>query len=365
VVPNPAATTEVRAAFAGRLRSANGKKWPGLASQVKAGDLLGRLEVRGPADRLDLQSKLTEARVKMDGTRKLVIIQKERVKRFESAPASFARSELDTALRDLVDAEIQLATAEAACKQWQDALTALDQAGDLKHITWTMPVTAPADGEITELAVQPEMLIEAGGLIARVVDFRKVLVRVDVPVSLLTPPPKTLDLFVLPATPPAFEGPTNRPEAPPTPAAAPAELVGMAAQTDPTLQAAGYLYHIHDDAKEPGGLALHLWRPGLFVKAYLGVNAAKPVSGLAVPRSAVLFHQGRALVYRRVYPPDPPERGKPPAKFHKFERVEVNVLGRDGDTWIVAGALVDGDLIVTEGAIRLLSMEFRSDVDND
>jgi hypothetical protein len=367
VVANPSATSEVRAAFAGRLRPANGKKWPGLAAHVKAGDVLGLLEVRGPQDRLDLQSKLTEAKARLEGTRKLLSIQQERVDRFKAAPSSFARSELDAALVALAEAETQLSTSEAAVKLWQEALTALDQAGDLKQVTWTMPVTAPGDGEVTELLARPDMVLESGGLIARVVDFGKVLVRVDIPLNLRTTPLPTLELFVLPALPPAFEGPTNQPEPPTTPQAVPTELVGISPQVDPTLQATGYLYKLASGAgKEPGGLDLALWRPGLFVKGYLPINAAKPVSGFAVPRSALLFHQGRALIYRRVYPSEPPQPG-PPAKFHTFRRVEVNVLGRDGDTWIVTAGLdlTAGDLVVTEGALLLLSEEFRSTVDND
>jgi hypothetical protein len=364
VVPNPGAATEIRAAFAGRLRGIDGKEWPALAKPVQPGEVFGHLEVRGPPDRLELVSKLSEAKHKLEGARKLLTIQQERVERFKSYEKSFARSELDAALVALAEATVLLSTAEASSKLWQDALTTLDKAGDLKDVTWTVPLAAPARGEITELVARPDMLVEAGGLIARVVDFHKVLVRVDIPLNLQTLPPGTLDLFVLPATPPAFEGPTNRPEAPAAAPTVAAEWVGIASQVDPTLQATGYLYKVNDSAaKEPGGLALDLWRPGLFVKAYLRVNAAKPVWAFEVPRSALLFHQGRALVY--VYLPELPEPGKPPPKFHSYKRVEVNILGREGDSWIITGELVEGDLVVTEGALLLLSEEFRADVDND
>jgi multidrug efflux pump subunit AcrA (membrane-fusion protein) len=354
VVPNPRATTEVRAAFAGRLRSANGGKWPVLASTVKAGDLLGQLEVRvGPQDRLDLQAKLNEARLKQEGARKVVLIQQDRVKRFQSAPQSLARSELDAALVALAEAETQYTTTEATVKLYQDALTALEQPIDPKQATWVVPVVAPADGEITELAGRPEMIVEAGSLIAKVVDFRKTLVRVDIPLKLLmSAPPKTLNLTVLPPTPPAFEGPTNRPEPPEAARGVPAELVGVAGQVDPALQAAGYLYEVTETAGVAPGVATDLWRPGLFVKAQLDVNAAKPISAVAVPKSALLYHQGRALVYIDK-------------SGYRYERKEVKVLGRDGNYWILeAGRLDADDLVVTEGALALLSEEFRADVDD-
>jgi multidrug efflux pump subunit AcrA (membrane-fusion protein) len=206
------------------------------------------------------------------------------------------------------------------------------------------------------------MMVESGALIAKVVDFRQVLVRVDIPLK--AAPPKTLKLYVLPPTPPAFEGPANRSEPPEPGPGAPAELTGVAAQVDPALQATGYLYKLDQTAEEaPGGLATNLWRPGLFVKAYLDVNAAKPFSGLAVPRSALLFHQGRVWIYVELRQKLQPGQ-KPQAR--EYKRVEVNVLGREGNTWIVtADDLNSGDLLVTEGALFMLSEEFRQEADND
>jgi hypothetical protein len=350
VVPNPRATTEARAAFAGKLRAPAGGKWPNLAAHVKAGEVLAYLEVRlGPQDRLDLQAKLGEAKIRQDGAAKVVQIHKERVKRLETAPQTLVRSDLDAALVALADAETQLATSSASVKLYQDALAALDQPGDPKQTAWSVPVNAPADGEITELAAQPDTVVEAGGLVARVVDFRKALVRVDIPANLLTgPPPTSLKLFVLPAPGPAFEGPNNRTEPAEPPKAVTATRVGVAPQVDPALQAAGYLFEVtgSDDS------AAAQWRPGLFVKAYLPVNDAKPIPAVAVPKGALLYHQGRALVYVRL-------------SGNRFKRAEVTVLGRDGDWWVLSAGVDADDQVVTAGALALLSAEFRADVDND
>src|SRR5438270_13425920 len=64
VVPNPRATSDVRAAFAGTVRA--GPDGVGLTpgAWVKAGETLGWLDVRvGPQERLDLLTRLNEARL--------------------------------------------------------------------------------------------------------------------------------------------------------------------------------------------------------------------------------------------------------------------------------------------------------------
>jgi hypothetical protein len=353
VVPNPRATTEVRSAFAGRLKVANGGKWPALAGVVKAGEVLGQLEVRvGPQDRLDLQAKLNEARLKHDGAAKVVQLQQDKVKRFQSAPTSLARTELDSALVALAEAETQLAIAASALTLYQDALAALDLRGESRQLTWTVPLTAPADGEVIELLGRPEMLVESGALIAKVVDFRRSLVRIDIPLNLMTAaPPKTLRLFVLPPLAPALEGPTNRPEPPEPQEGTPADLVGVAAQVDPALQSAGYLYEVTASPTASTSPPITLWRPGLFVKSRVAASAARPVTAVAVPRAALLYHQGRALVYIQL-------------SGDRYQRREVTVLGRDGDSWILGSGVDADDSVVTEGALALLSEEFRADVDD-
>jgi hypothetical protein len=80
---------------------------------------------------------------------------------------------------------------------------------------------------------------------------------------------------------------------------------------------------------------------------------------VSVPVGAVLFHQGRALVYVRVGP-------------GAYERREVRPLGRERETWVLAArqtsdptGLEPGEVVVQRGAQVLLSEEFRSDVDAD
>ena len=64
-----------------------------------------------------------------------------------------------------------------------------------------------------------------------------------------------------------------------------------------------------------------VWRPGLQVKAELRPESARAQPAVAVSVSAVLFHEGRSLVYVRV-------------DDDQYQRREVRLLGRDGDNWI-------------------------------
>jgi hypothetical protein len=70
-----------------------------------------------------------------------------------------------------------------------------------------------------------------------------------------------------------------------------------------------------------------------------------------VPRSAVLFHLGRAWVYVTVGP-------------GRYERCEVQLLGQEADRWILTGVAAN-DPVVWKQAQVLLSEEFRGDIDND
>src|SRR5207253_79927 len=111
VVPNPRVTTEVRAAFAGTLRAAAESDWPAPAERVRAGQVLGWLDIRvGPQERLDLHAKLSEARLKQLGAEEVLKIQQERVERLKpsSRSAVIVQSELDEALVKLTEARTQL-----------------------------------------------------------------------------------------------------------------------------------------------------------------------------------------------------------------------------------------------------------------
>jgi hypothetical protein len=345
VVPNPRATVEIRAPFAGTLQTTTGREWPALGNSVKAGQPLGRLDIRvGPQERLDLGIKLNEARITERGAEEVFAIRQERLSRLQSAGVSISRSERDEALVQFTEAKTQLAKAREAVRQWQDALDQVNRQGDRKDALWSQSLTAPAEGQITELAARPGMAVEPGGLILRLVDFRRPLVRLDIPLS--AGPPASVELGVVSAGAPSLEGPSNRPEPEKHAALVPAVLVGAAPQVETASQLAGYWYEV-DTTKNPV-----MWRPGLFVKAHVKVPDSVPQPAIVVPEAALLYHQGRALVYVCVGP-------------GRYERREVQVLGRDGDRWLLAGGVAADERVVSQRAQVLLSEEFRGEADND
>jgi hypothetical protein len=364
VVPNPRATAEVRVAFAGTLRAVPDGAWPALGMRVKAGQVMAHLDVRvGPQERLDLLTKLNEARLKQQGAEEHVRLQQARVDRFKGAGQAISRAELDTARSQLTEARTQLATATAAVKEWQQALDAINRLGDRKDRKWSQPLTAPAGGEITELAGRPGMALEPGGVVARVVDFRFALVRLELPPECLTAaPPAEVELFALSATPAALEGASNRPDPSPPVRALTGRLLGTAGQVEVHSQFAAFWYEVDTGppstpsttaTKATGEVAAaRLWRPGLFVKAFVPVPHSEPRPAVSVPETSLLYHDGRALVYVRLSP-------------GRYERREVQVLGRQRGAWVLARGVEAGEPVVSRRAQVLLSEEFRAEVDND
>jgi biotin carboxyl carrier protein len=359
VVHNPRAAGEVRVALAGTLR-ADAKSWPALGETVARGQPLGWVEVRvGPQERLDLQSKLREAQVKMKKTAEEVQIQQSRVKSLKTVTSQelIARDALDAALVQLAQAETQLALAAAAVDEWQKAKDAIDD--PKQGSTWRQPLTAPLAGQVVELTAAPGMSLEAGALVARVVDSGRPLVRVDLPPQVaLGGPPATLQLFADAQTVPAFTGIHSSLAPPSSPPLVQAVRPRPAPQVDMASQFIGYWYEVEQSANTGRQTAL-LWRPGLFVKGYVEVAEAKPRPGMAVPLTALLYHQGRPLVYVRISEDEEPSR--------RYERREVQVFGRQGDFWILLadGRITAGERVVSRGAQWLLSEEFRGEADND
>jgi hypothetical protein len=355
VIPNPRATTEVRAAFAGTLRADPGLPWPGLGSLVEPGMVLGWIDVRvGPQERLDLLAKLREAQLKEQGTEEVVKVQQERLDRLGTAAGGLSRAELDAAKVQLVEARTQLAVARAAVKAWEKALQAIDNPGP-KDSTWRQPILVPAGGEITALAGQPGMAMQAGDLIARVVDFRRVLARLDFPAAALAAgPPPALDLFAS-ATADEGEGEHISGRLAPQVPRLKAAPVCPAPQVDPASQLVSYWYESQLAVGSKTNDRAGVWRPGLFVKAYLPLASAKPREALAVPLTSLLYFQGKPVVFVRAAP-------------GTYVRREVRVLGREGDDWILAEGVQEDQRVVSRRAQVLLSQAVvgqQADKDDD
>jgi hypothetical protein len=357
VVPNPRAIAEVRAAFGGILRAAPDRDWPALGERTQSGQVLGKLDIRfGPQERLDLTTKLSEARLKQKGAELLVQTYQQRYDRLRGAGDGVSQAELDTARTQLTEARTQLDTAKASVKSWQQALDAIDGQGEGKGKTWSQPLTAPGAGEITELTGRPGMAVEAGGLIARLVDFRLALVRLELPPEALSSAvgaPAEVELsWTWGPTPLALEGAPNRPEAAGPARTLKGRLLGTAPQVEVSSQYAAYWYEVDTRPLSVGTGGGGLWRPGLFVKGLVKVPGARARSAVSVPETSLLYHEGRALVYVRIGP-------------GRYERREVQVLGREQDRWALASGVEAGESVVWKRAQVLLSEEFRAEADLD
>ncbi len=366
VVPNPGATYEVRAPFAGMVQAVEGMTWPAPGQTVRAGQPLARIALRvGPQERLDFQSKLEEARQKRRGAEQVCKLRQEAFDRLtKSRSAGVPQRELDDAQAQLIEAQTLLSSARTAENLWQQCLNEIDAPAVKSTGAWSKILSVPAENgrlmqlEVSELAAQPGTAIEAGGVIARLVDCNRVLVRLDLPTEVLHagPPPRHIQLS------------TNSRSA-----TVPATLVGPASQVDAPSQLAGYYYllemaHLMEGSQHssPGQETTKIepacWRPGLFVQAQLPVGS-EARSVLAVPASAILHHQGRSLVYVRLDP-------------DHYERREVQILGYEGDRCLLAPldillednqlnfGVKAGEMVVSSQAQVLLSTEFRRDADD-
>lgn len=369
VVPNPQATTEVRSPFAGTLRSAPDISWPALGQQVRKGQTLGWVDVRvGPEVRLDLQTKLADARIRQQGAEEEIKLQQSRVDSLKGVTSQqiLSRAELDAALIQLARARNQLATAKAAAALWQKALQAVERRKGDTASPWCQPLVAPTDGEITTLAGRSGMSIEAGARVFELVDFRRPLIRLDIPPEILTHggPPLKLEVQVPAASLPSLNGTLGPSPSTRSFPSAQFHLAGPAPRVDVASQFVSYWY---DDPSPPGkdaakggaGASAVLWRPGMQVQAEVRAAGTAPEEALAVPAGAVLYHEGRPLVYVRIAP-------------EKFQRREVRLLGREGSNWVLAARQGDlpvgvkaGEAVVSRQAQVLLSKEFlRADEDD-
>jgi RND family efflux transporter MFP subunit len=333
VLPNPNATLEVRAPFGGVIQTNNDTASFRLGAKVTSQQTLALFEARfSPLEKLDFKAKSDAEEVRYHTAEQNLKLKQARMKRLEeiNAAGAVSRADHDNASWQLLDATMQKEIALTQWNIWKQAL----ESSNKKNII--VPIRAPIAGEIAEIGAQPGANVEAGNILLRIVDFRRVLVRLDFPVaSDGSPLPASVEL----------ETPSSMLEAP---TRWQASLRGAAPSIESGLQKAAYLYEImpRDQGTTP------TWRPGLYVKAMLPDPGKTSQSAVAIPAAALLVHQGRTLVY--IQKP----RGR-------FERCEVQVLARDGDTIYVSSGLRGDELVVSKHAQIVLSEEFRSDVDDD
>ncbi|MEO6993096.1 MAG: hypothetical protein ABI273_05685 [Lacunisphaera sp.] len=119
----------------------------------------------------------------------------------------------------------------------------------------------------------------------------------------------------------------------------PATLVSPGARADPKLQGRSYFYSV----ATAGGILL----PGMNVVMLMPVGGSRP--GVIVPRSAVIWLQGKPWVYVELKP-------------DRFARREVSTVQAAPDGWFQSPNFAGADKVVIAGAQILLSEEFRAQI---
>lgn len=345
VVPNPKAAAEVRAAFAGTLQSGD-RGWPQLGQAVRAGEAVGALEVRvGPQERLDLEARLREARLRHEGALEVEKVQRDRVDRLQKLTASdiVSKREIAEALVALTEAEIEVSTTNSTLDLLAAALAQINSRNEPVS-RWRLPVLAPGEGEVAQVFTRPGAAVEAGALLLKVVNFRQLLVRMDIPPATLAGlPPVALQVRADLDADSAASGDSS-PVGDPGLAA---RLAGTTPQVDVVSQMSSYWYEA--TAPEPFSAR---WRPGLFVVALVPRADTAPRPALAVPTSAVVYHEGQPWVYVETAP-------------GSYQRRGLTLTARDGQRWIVASGIQPDERIVAGHTQALLAEEFRTAGDDD
>jgi biotin carboxyl carrier protein len=261
VVPNPQAAAEVRAPFAGVLKPVPGQPWPKLGDHVVGRHVLALMETRlSPAERIDVHAKSVDADVKYRGAEKAVEIQELRLRRLQEldAQGAAAKRDLETAQLAVLEARTLRDAAQAQAKIYEQALAAPEGK------TTLVPLIAPLTGDVAELFAQPGLIVEPGYVLLKVIDFRRLLVRLEFPVALARGAIPH-DVAVTLATADVHESPV------------PAQYTGSAPQVEAASQRVALLYAL--DA--PPGMAA--WRPGLYVRASFADPSVAPRPAVAVP----------------------------------------------------------------------------------
>lgn len=225
----------------------------------------------------------------------------------------------------VIDAKAQVDLAEARLKAATTGRDLLDQTiGDATTGTvGLLEITAPADGLLRSVSVQPGQKVSGGAPLFEVVSVDPINIRVPVYVG---------DLYILNIDSDASVAYLGAPQATPT---KPARRAQAPPAADPLAVTADLFYEVEN---QDGSL-----RPGQRVTVHVPLKSA--AQGLVVPRSAIVsdFH-GDAWVYENLKP-------------HVFARRRVQVDRVVGDLAILATGPPVGTNVATQGVAELFGTD--------
>jgi len=316
---DPATGFVLRAPVAGMLRAAEGRSWPAVGEELADGAVAGLMEPRlAPAERIALTERLAAARAESAAAQASLTAARAAHERARTLNAE----NKNVSDRALQEAEARLKGEEARAAAALETARLLEAA--LRQPAAT-PLTLARGGEVVEVLAQPGEAVEGGQALLRVARFEKLLARVDVPAGdSVAPRVTSARIMAL--------GHEER--------ALPGEAVALGTSVDPATQGQPFVFRIPTQ-----GLPL---RPGMAVTAWLRAPGARR-KGVVVPRSAVIYTEGKPWVYVR--------RGE-----GAFTRRAVTLERPLAGGWFVPGGLAAGDQVVTTGAQVLLSEESKSQI---
>ncbi len=317
--------------------------WRGLTHRHGGGDEEAAAEKAAPGE-VKEEEKPEPFVVKLDKEQAQTLgLEKEEPEKAELRPQrrAFGRvldpTPLITLDDDLASAEAALAASKAEHERTQKLLAAGENTS--RKTAETAEAQFRAD-QIKVNGLRRRALVEWGpsiaelnpeerrALVDRLVHGKVSFVRVDLlPGDAVADDPKHARLLVL--------GRENQPIE--------TDAIAPAADVDPKVQAQGYLLRMEEP---PFTL-----RPGMALTAWLDLPEA-PQPGFAIPRSAILRHDGRTWVYVQE-------------EEEKFVRQPVTLVAPldDDKGWFApaeGGGVSAGDLLVVTGAQALLSEELKA-----
>jgi membrane fusion protein, heavy metal efflux system len=341
VLPNANARFDITSPTTGKLSIEN-ERWPMPGTFVTKGQKLASVKVRVSPDlRSDFENRVTEAGARLKHNANVVESLtniRDGLERI-STKEVISRTELDTANANLSKAKAQVSLDTAIVESWRGVLNAIDSEDNAKQSMWQLPILAPHNGIVADVAAANGAYVESGTPLLSIVDQSQQLIQLSIQANnpWLSDKAKSSAPIVVTIYGKSFD----------------ATYIGMASTIDLSGQRFQLLYSIQSDVDE--------LRPGLLVTAkYPTGNLID--DAIEIPTSSVLKHKGLNYVYVAV-------------EDDRFERRSIQILGTEADSTFVRPmnevqedlniGVMKGEQIVTSGAQVLLSREFLAEGGDD
>lgn len=329
---DPGQRSVLAAPLAGILHSQN---WPHLGETIQSQNPVGSVEARVlPVERAQLRTQRLDFATRLEAARADVAqaraLEKQTLAEIQGARAVLQNSQLsverlqklnaddkNVSDRALLDARQRLAEASARVSflearlggeraRHQAALRSAtllaDNLPEVAQLEASRPLVAASEGEVVEILAHPGQSVEAGQVLLRLVSYRRVLARVEIPVGRRLQARVKQAVLKVPGDPRSFVG----------------RWVAASGAPAGTLRGQSLLFRLE--------VADQSLRPGTPVIAKL--SAGTQLLTPSIPPAARLVEAGRTYVYRQIAP-------------ERFERVEIQPsknLPAPGDRLVVAGA---------------------------